>query len=169
MEKYMTDDAQFTHAPMVRFERTLPGPAERIWAVLTDARWLPGWYGAGAIEPRVGGMVELMAGHIRGVVTQWDPPGRLTYTWNVFNPGDTVSSYPESYLTLTLAPAGHDVTLTLEHLPVLERFVKLNAMGWHTYLDMVTAAVRGETVGARDSYMTVNAKRYGIDLANPLA
>jgi len=52
---------------------------------------------------------------------------------------------------------------------VLERFVKLNAMGWHTYLDMVTAAARGETVQSRDSYMANNAKHYGIDLANPLA
>ncbi len=45
-----------------------------------------------------------MGGHIRGVVTQWQPPGRLAYTWNVYNPGDAVSSYPESYLILTLGP-----------------------------------------------------------------
>jgi hypothetical protein len=59
--------------------------------------------------------------------------------------------------------------LTLEHLPVLERFVRLNAMGWHSYLDMVEAAVRGQPVEPRQAYMTRNAKRYGIDLANPLA
>ena len=110
-----------------------------------------------------------MGGHIRGVVTQWDPPQRLAYTWNVFNPGDIASPYPESYLTLTLAAAGNDVALTLEHLPVLERFVRLNAMGWHTYLDMVTAAAHGETVQSRDSYMAKNARHYGIDLANPSA
>jgi uncharacterized protein YndB with AHSA1/START domain len=165
----MSQDAQFTHAHMVRFDRVVPGPAEKVWAILADTQWLPGWYGAGAIEPEVGGKVELMGGHIRGVVTQWDPPQRLAYTWNVFNPGDTASPYPESYLTLTLAAAGNDVSLTLEHLPVLERFVKLNAMGWHTYLDMVTAAAHGETVQSRDSYMAKNAKHYGIDLANPSA
>jgi uncharacterized protein YndB with AHSA1/START domain len=163
----MSQDAQFTHAHMVRFERRLPAPPEKVWAVLTDTRWLPGWYGAGGIEPQVGGKVELMAGHIKGVVTQWEPPHRLAYTWNVFNPGDAVSPYPESYLTLTLAPAESGVSLTLEHLPVLERFVKLNAMGWHTYLDMVAAAAADETVEARDAYMARNAKRYGIDLAHP--
>jgi hypothetical protein len=42
-----------------------------------------------------------------------------------------------------LAPHEDQVVLTLEHLPVFARFVKLNAMGWHTYLDMVEAAVRG--------------------------
>ena len=35
-------------------------------------------------------------------------------------------------------------------------------MGWHTYLDMVTAAAHGETVQSRDSYMAKNAKHYGI-------
>ena len=164
----MSDDVQFTHAHMVRFERLLSGLVEQAWQVLTDPRLVPGWYGEGRIESRVGGTVELMGGHIRGTVTQCLPPRRLTYSWNVFNPGDEVSPYPESYLTLDLTPAGGDTVLTLTHLPVLERFVKLNAMGWHTYLDMVATALRGEPVAPRDAYMTRNAKTYGIDLANPL-
>jgi uncharacterized protein YndB with AHSA1/START domain len=149
---------------MLRFDRLLPGPADNVWAALTDTRWLPGWYGTGVIEQRVGGKVELMGGHIRGVVTQWNPRQKLAYTWNVFNPDDTVSPYPESYVTLTLAPEEDQVAVTLEHLPVLARFVKLNAMGWHTYLDMVEAAVRRQPIEARDAYMQRNAKRYGIDL-----
>ena len=60
----------------------------------------------------------------------------------MFNPGDVVSPYPESYLTLALRPQENDVALTLEHLPVLDRFVRLNALGWHSYLDMVEAGVR---------------------------
>ena len=164
----MSEDAQFTHAHMVRFERLLPGPVERAWQVLTETNRLPGWYGEGHIEAGTGGAVTLMGGHIRGTVTQCLPPQRLAYSWNVFNPGDEVSPYPESYLTLELTPAGDDTALTLTHLPVLERFVKLNAMGWHTYLDMVAAALRGEPVAPRDAYMTRNAKLYGIDLANPL-
>jgi uncharacterized protein YndB with AHSA1/START domain len=164
----MSEDAQFTHAHMVRFERLLPAPVERTWQLLTDASQLPGWYGEGRIDPRIGGVVELMGGHIHGTVTQCLPLQRLAYSWNVFNPGDEVSPYPESYLSLELKPAGGDTSLTLTHLPVLERFVKLNAMGWHTYLDMVAAALRGEPVAPRDAYMTRNAKIYGIDLANPM-
>lgn len=165
----MSDDAQFTHAHMVRFERLLPGPIERAWQALTEADLLPGWYGEGHIEARSGGTVLLMGGHIRGTVTQCLPPHRLTYSWNVFNPGDETSPYPESYLTLELKPAAGDTVLTLTHLPVLERFIKLNAMGWHTYLDMVAATLRGEPVASRDAYMIRNAKTYGIDLANPLS
>ena len=166
--KSTSDDAQFTHAHMVRFERLLSGPPERTWSVLTDVGSLPGWYGVGQIEPRPGGAVELMGGHIKGVVTQWQPAQRLTYTWNVFNPGDAVSPYPESYVTFSLATVGDGTVLVLDHLPVLEQFVRLNAVGWHTYLDMVAAAVRGGLVEARDLYMRANAKRYGIDLANPI-
>ena len=57
--------------------------------------------------------------------------------------------------------------LALTHLPVLEPFVKANAMGWHTYLDMVKAAVTGDAGrAARGLYARRNAKRYGVDLNN---
>ena len=44
-EKYMSPDAQFSHAHMVRFDRLLPGPIEQVWAALTDTVRLPAWYG----------------------------------------------------------------------------------------------------------------------------
>jgi uncharacterized protein YndB with AHSA1/START domain len=144
----------------------VPGPVERAWQHLTDTRCLAGWYGEGSIEPREGGAVRLVDGHIRGVVTQWRPPKCLAYTWNVLMPGETVSSYPESYLALELAPRGSDVMLTLSHVPVLEQFEKQNAMGWHTFLDTLSAALRGETVEPRSVYMRRNAALYGVDLNN---
>jgi uncharacterized protein YndB with AHSA1/START domain len=162
----MSDPGRMETAAMVRFERSLPGPIERVWEFLTDTTRLPGWFGKGAIEPRAGGAVRLMDGHISGAVTQWDPPRKLAYTWNVLGPGETKSDYPESYLTITLEPAGDEVLLTLTHLPVLERFEKQNAMGWHTYLDMLGAAVRGEPVEDRSAYMKRNAALYGVDLEN---
>ena len=100
------------------------------------------------------------------MVTQWKPPHKLAYTWNVFAPGEEVSPYPQSYLTLELAPEGDQVRLTLTHLPVLPQFEKQNAMGWHTYLDMTAAAVRGEPIEPRGAYMQRNAALYGVDLAN---
>lgn len=158
----MTADAQFTHAHMVRFERTIDAAQAAIWAVLTEASRLPGWYGEdGRIEARVGGAVSLMGGHIKGTVTQCQRQQKLAYTWNVFMPGQTESDFPESYLTLELDGG----KLTLTHLPVLEAFVKLNAMGWHTFLDMVDAAARGVAVEPREAYMKRNADRYGVDLS----
>ena len=151
---------------MVRFERTLPGPIDRVWEFITNTEHLPAWFGNGTIEPREGGRVTLMDGHIRGVVTRWQPPHRLSYTWNVFSPGETESSYPESYLTIELEPRGDRVQLTLTHLPVLERFEKQNAMGWHTFLDLLEAALRGDGPQSRDAYVAKNAQRYGVDLNN---
>lgn len=162
----MTDDAQFNKEASVHFVRIMPGPIERVWEVLVNTQLLPGWYGVGYIEPRQGGAISLMDGHIRGVVTQCFPPDKISYTWNVFDVGQERSSFPESYLTLELEAREKSVLLTLNHLPILVQYEKQNAMGWHTYLDMLEAALSGETVEARPHYMKINAARYGIDLAN---
>ena len=163
----MADLGEMFRAPGVRFWRRLPGPIERVWAHLTDPNQLSGWYDAGSvIEPREGGAVRLNDGHIRGVVTQWRPPVKFAHTWNVFGPGEAVSAYPESYLTLELAPHGDAVALTLIHLPVLERFEPQNAMGWATFLDIVEDTLIGQPVRPRREYMERNAGLYGVDLAN---
>ncbi|MBY0358616.1 MAG: SRPBCC domain-containing protein [Candidatus Obscuribacterales bacterium] len=163
----MTNEATFLREPAVRFERLLPLTINEAWALLVDSKRLSGWYGEGAmIEERPGGAVQMMNSHIRGIVTQWQPPHRLAYTWNVFAPGQETSDYPESYLTFELVPKDSSTRLTLTHLPVLERFEKQNAMGWHTFLDMIEAAAKGETVEERSVYMKRNAAAYGIDLNN---
>ncbi len=166
-----TDEhARSAKALSVRFERLLPGPVGRVWQHLTDTKLLPAWFGPqSSIEPGLGGAVSLMGGHIRGTVTQWNPPTRLSYTWNVFGPGDgpdAVSSYPESYLSFTLEERGENVHLTLSHMPVLDRFERQNAMGWHTFLDILGATLRGEKVEERSFYSKKNAALYGVDLNN---
>ena len=163
----MSDLGQMFMAPAVRFERRLPGSVASVWAHLTDCRKLPGWYGdESSIEPREGGAVSLMGGHIRGVVTQWVPERKLAHTWNVFSPGEADSPYPESYLTIELEPDGDGVRLMLSHLPVLERFQTQNAMGWHTFLDVLGDTLAGRPIQPRPAYMQKNAALYGVDLAN---
>jgi uncharacterized protein YndB with AHSA1/START domain len=164
----MSDLGSSYRVAAVKFERTLPGPVGRVWQHLTEPPKLEGWFGPGSIiEPRKGGNVSLMmGGHIAGIVTQWLPERRLTYSWNVLAPGETLSVYPESYLTLELASAGNKVMLTLTHLPILERFEKQNAMGWHTFLDVLAATLSGGTVEPRSHYMKQNAEKYGVDLNN---
>jgi uncharacterized protein YndB with AHSA1/START domain len=165
-ENAMSETGTFFKADAVRFERLLPATPARVWELLTVLDSLPEWYGAGAMEPYPGGVVNLFGGHVRGIVTQWQPPRKLAYTWNVFSPGEEISAFPESYLTFELAPRGGEVFLTLTHLPVLERFVKQNAMGWHTFLDMLNDAARGKPVKPQAEYMQKNAALYGVDLQN---
>lgn len=150
----------------VRFERLVPGPIERVWAHLTESALLAAWYGEGAhlIEPREGGAVNLMDGHIRGVVTQWRPPILLSHTWNVLDPGETVSSYPESYLSWSLEARGDDVLLVLTHRPIPPEFEGRTMMGWHTFMDAIACVLRGEQPLARKEAMQRNAKLYDVDL-----
>jgi uncharacterized protein YndB with AHSA1/START domain len=166
----MSEKGNLSSVPCVTFTRILPGPIEKVWAHLTDTKLLPAWFGDDStIEPRQGGIVRLMGGHIRGTVTQWQPRRKLIYTWNVFNPADpadAVSAYPESYPTFELEQRGQDVVLTFTHFPVLERFVPQNAMGWHTMLDILTATVTGKPVEDRMVYARKNAALYGVDLNN---
>lgn len=159
-----------SNVPCVTFTRLLPGPIERVWSYIADPKKLPAWFGEGAmLEPRQGGKVRLSNGHIRGVVTQWQPPHKLVYTWNVFDAGapeDAVSAYPESYPTFELQAQGDEVLLTFKHFPILERFVLQNAMGWHTMLDILSAGVTGEPIQDRPVYFKKNAALYGVDLSN---
>jgi uncharacterized protein YndB with AHSA1/START domain len=158
------------------FERILPASPEKAWIFLTETARLAEWYGEGLIEPREGGKVALMGGHIRGVVTGWRPSKFLAYTWNVFSPGEPASNseavghkysgWPVSYLEFALAPEGAGTKLTLTHRPIFKGVQPQTMMGWHTFLDMVDAAARGETALPRDTIMKKNAAIYGVDLDN---
>jgi uncharacterized protein YndB with AHSA1/START domain len=155
----------------VRFVRELDAPAEKIWAFLTESTRLPEWYGEGSIEPREGGAVSLMGGHIRGVVTGWRPNQFLGYTWNVFSPGETTASnseavgqskksrFPVSYLEFTLEGS----RLTLIHRPIPAAMQNQTKMGWHTMLELIAAGVKGE-FPKRSDLFPKNAALYGVDI-----
>jgi len=149
----------------VRFVRTLPAPVSKAWAFLTDAALLPEWYGAETIEPREGGAVTLMGGHIRGVVTAWRPEKFLGYTWNVFAPGETVSQWPVSYIEIALELSDDGTRLTLTHRPIPEPMQNQTAMGWHTYLDLIGFALIDEFPKRSDVFPR-NAALYGVDINN---
>jgi hypothetical protein len=46
------------------------------------------------------------------------------------------------------------------------RLEKQNAMGWHTFLDILGATLHDEKVEERSVYMKKNATLYGVDLSN---
>lgn len=162
----MNSKGEIVKISAVRFERTLPGPVERVWDFLTRADLLPAWYGNGTIEPRAGGSVMLMDGHIKGIVTQFQPPRLLAYTWNVFYPGEAVSQHSETYLQFELSVRGTDIVLVLTHFPIPPRFEKQTSLGWHTYLDLMDAALRGRPAQERGPVMQANAALYDVDLNN---
>jgi uncharacterized protein YndB with AHSA1/START domain len=141
----------------VRFVRDFAADSDKIWTFLTQTSRLPEWYGEGSIEPREGGAVNLMGGHIRGVVTGWQPQKFLAYTWNVFQPGESVSAWPISYLEFSLDGS----RLTLIHRPIPQAMQNQTMMGWHTMLDLIQARLRGE-LPKRDDLFAKNAALYGV-------
>jgi uncharacterized protein YndB with AHSA1/START domain len=149
----------------VRFVRALPATPGKVWAFLTDSTRLPEWYGKGSIAPHEGGAVSLMGGHVRGVVKGWRPEKFLGYTWSVFSPGGTESKWPVSYLEFTLDGDDGGTRLTLVHRPIPEAMQKQTMMGWHTMLDLLDAAARGEFPKRVDIFPK-NAALYGVDMNN---
>jgi uncharacterized protein YndB with AHSA1/START domain len=147
----------------VRFVREFDAPVAKVWAFLTDSTLLPEWYGDGVIEPREGGKISLMAGHIRGVVTGWQPEKFLAYTWNVFQPGEDVSAWPISYLELALEDTDTGTRLILIHRPIPEAMQKLTMIGWHTMLDLITRGLK-DHFPPRLDVMHRNAEVYGVEL-----
>jgi len=111
------------------------------------------------VEPREGGAVSLMGGHVRGVVTGWRPNEFLAYTWNVFSPGETVSRFPISYLEFTLEGS----RLTLIHRPIPAAMQSQTMMGWHTMFDLIEAGLKGD-FPRRSDLFPKNAALYGVDI-----
>ncbi len=126
-------------------QRLLPGPIERVWTYLVDGNLRGTWLASGALEPTVGGALELiwrndsltdppgaipdgMGGEhrLQTTVTVYDPPHRLAFAWGA------------SMVTIDLAPAGDRVLLTLTHTNIIERWsLLMTSAGWHAHLDVL--------------------------------
>lgn len=138
----MADFGVYTDARTLRFERHLPGTLERVWAHLVQPDRMAVWLARGEIEPRVGGQVVIHheenwpdAPPARGVVTVWDPPRRLAYTWS--------EDSTNSEVDFELSPLGGGVALVLthRHLPLGEE--SGFGDGWHASLDALGLALGG--------------------------
>jgi uncharacterized protein YndB with AHSA1/START domain len=148
------------------FERELCAPVEKVWAFLTEPVRLLGWYGEAMIEPKEGGRIELMNAHVQGVITGWRPHQFLAHTWNVFQPNETISAWPVTYLEFMLTAQAQSTNLTLTHRPIPARMQPQTMMGWHTFLEMLECGCRDQKIEPRNLIMQRNAVFYGVDLNN---
>jgi uncharacterized protein YndB with AHSA1/START domain len=151
----MNDYGTITEAGAIRFERLLPGPIERVWAYLTESDKRGKWLASGAVEPRVGGQVELHFRHadlspqkepvpekyrrklengasFTAEVTRCEPPRLLSHTWT-----------DGSEVTFELAPQGEQVLLVLTHHRLTPTQMLSVAGGWHTHLGILVDQING--------------------------
>jgi uncharacterized protein YndB with AHSA1/START domain len=136
MNDLATIDAQNT----VTLVRDLPGPMERVWAFLTDPKFLTRWFSDGIVADRVGGEVRFDMG-AEGRITAYEPPRLLEYTWN--EPELSRGPIVDSLVRWELVEVGDRVRLTLTHERLSEVEAAFHSAGWHTFLDRLSASVDG--------------------------
>jgi uncharacterized protein YndB with AHSA1/START domain len=121
---------------VLRFERTLDHPPDRVWRYLTEAAALRGWHPSPfELEPRVGGTVRYVppdgAAFGDGEVTEYDPPRAVAYTWG------------DDHLRWELEGRGEGCVLVLTHTFDDHFKAARDAAGWDLCLDALTAKLGG--------------------------
>ncbi len=149
------------NATTVRFERTLPGPIERVWAYITESEKRARWLCSGDTEPRIEGLVEMNFHNaslsplpddppppkycglpekmsFSGRVTRYEPPACLAHTWD-FEDSPSEVEYQ-------LRENGDKVLLTITHrkLDSNDEVLSVSA-GWHAHLDILEDVLEHRT------------------------
>jgi uncharacterized protein YndB with AHSA1/START domain len=91
---------------------------EKVWQALTSSEFTRKyfWDRDIEIEPKLGGAFALKLPdgkvNVRGKVIAWDPPRKLSVTWQVERP-EEFRKLPECVVTYEIAKAGEAVRLTM--------------------------------------------------------
>jgi uncharacterized protein YndB with AHSA1/START domain len=125
---------------VLRFERLIDKPLERVWAAIATPDGIAGWLGDAHLELKQDAPIRLrfdktMGNVVEGQITAVDPPTLLEYTFG----------QPDSVLRWELSEApGGQTSLVISHtLPSPDQASSALA-GWHTLLDMIPAAIDGD-------------------------
>ena len=135
--------------PVLRVERHLPKPIDTVWHSVTDPTEMQSWFptriaiGAWKVGAK---LTHYFDGHdidpLPGVVTEWDPPRRVSFTWGA----DTIG------FELTEASDGGTIFVLTEELEA--NSAARNAAGWDACLDRLAYGTDGESWNLRfDRYV----------------
>ncbi|MGZ3496894.1 MAG: SRPBCC family protein [Vulcanimicrobiaceae bacterium] len=136
----MNDFATIDEDKTITLVRDLPGPIERVWAFLTDPKFLTRWLSGGIVADRVGGEVRFDMG-AEGRITVYEPPRLLEYTWS--EPDLARGPILDTVVRWELVEAGNRVRLTLTHKRLSDVEAIGHGAGWHTFLDRLSASLDG--------------------------
>jgi len=149
----MNDYGELLDSKIVRCERLLPGPIERVWSYLVDGEKRAQWLCGGETDSRVGGNIDMHFHNaslssdediarpekykdmpekmsFSGKVTRYDPPLALSHTWEFDDEASEVC--------YELEEVGDKVRFTLTHRKLHSTDIVLSVSGgWHTHLDIL--------------------------------
>jgi len=137
---------------VLKLERLLPGPVDRVWSYLTDGELRRQWLASGDMGLSEGSEFEFVwrndeltdpPGHrpegmsaenrMTCRILDVDPPHRLFITWGA-----------ASDVLFELTAKGPDTLLTITHRRPPTREVLLNvSAGWHAHVDVLAAKLAG--------------------------
>ena len=175
-KKMNNEMGKILNSHTVQFERLFPGPIERVFDYLSKPEHLGKWLMPAKVEERVGGriqfkadpMPESVAGKrenkpsecfIRGVISQFDPPNVISYSWNELNYDMT------SEVRFELSTRGDGVLLVLTHSRLPAQLMAGVGAGWHTHLEDVLAAIKGEKPADFFSRFNPRLEQYKVAIA----
>jgi uncharacterized protein YndB with AHSA1/START domain len=159
---------QLIEPTVLKLERLLPGPVERVWRYITENDLRRQWMASGDMKLAAGAEVEFvwrndeltdppgarpdgMSAENRMVcrILEVDPPRRLFITWGV-----------QSDVLFELEPQGSDTLLTVTHRRPPTRDVLLSvSAGWHAHIDVLAARLAGARPGAHwDNWVRLRAE-----------
>jgi uncharacterized protein YndB with AHSA1/START domain len=130
---------------VLRFERRLAHPVERVWAALTEPAELVGWLAEAEVDLVEGGRVELhwlnsdeegnrAVSH--GTITRLEPPRLLEYDSDI-----------HGLLRWELQEDGDGCRLRLTNTtPAPDEHLTKVLAGWHIHLDHLADALSGHPV-----------------------
>lgn len=104
--------------PLTVYTIYIASTPEKVWEALTSAEFSRKYFSGLAVEmqPKLGGSFIVRAPdgseHISGEVFEYDPPRKLTVTWNVNWP-DLVEKLGTTLVTYEIEQAGEAVRLTM--------------------------------------------------------
>ncbi len=128
---------------LIRFERVLAKPIDKVFAALTTPERLGAWLGAAEIDPRAGGRFVLVFAdppyRMEGEVRAFQPPTLFEFTW----PSDPGA--PPSIVRFALTSEGGATRLVLTQTLIAPADAPNAAAGWHEHLDRLDLAADGAT------------------------
>jgi uncharacterized protein YndB with AHSA1/START domain len=147
------------------FDRVIDRPVDKVWAALVTPERIGDWLIADAeVDPRVGGRFELNfrngPHHMKGVITRFEPPHVLEFTWPEFE------DRPAGLVLWELSADPSGCRLKLTHsFPGKDDFADYLS-GWHWHLDAIPAAADGiATPWDRSAWQRLQA-RYRAAIAS---
>jgi uncharacterized protein YndB with AHSA1/START domain len=143
------------------FHRRLPYSIDAVWAAITEPAERKAWFGETAIEPRVGGAIEMMpdeppaapdAKRMTGRILVWSPPAENGFHSAVFEHEWRQRIVDDGVVRYELTEDGDGTILVFTHRGLSLGNAQGFIPGTHAFLDRLAAHLAGTEIpnwGAR--------------------